>query len=143
MASGPTQAFAVDQLKAATGQATTILTTTPLAAVYARLVTTTPTSTAAGTAVSSSGTAYAPVDTKGKWGTPTAGDPSTVANNAEIDFGTATAAWGTIVGVELWTAISGGTRLLWGTLTTNKSPTTGDPVKFAVGALVLSAGPGA
>lgn len=124
----------VDVLKMLTAQATTIFTTTALANLYARLTTTTPTDSAAGTEVTT-GVGYAPVDTKTKWGTPSAGS---VSNSAIVDYGTATGTWGTVVGVELWTASSGGTRIAWGTLTTSKSPTNGDPVSFAVGTLVMT-----
>lgn len=124
----------VDILKLITAQTTTIFTSTALANVYCRLTTTTPTDSTAGTEVVGS-VGYAPVDTKGKWGTPAAGS---VANNAAISFGTATGTWGTVVGFELWTANVGGTRIGWGTLTTSKSPTNGDPVSFAIGDMTIT-----
>lgn len=124
----------VDVLKMLTAQATTIFSTTVLTNLYARLTTTTPTDSAAGTEVTT-GVGYAAVQTKTKWGTPAAGS---VSNNAIIDYGTATGTWGTVIGVELWDAATAGNRIAWGTLTTSKAPTNGDPVSFAVGALVMT-----
>lgn len=134
MAGSLTDAAELEFAKILTGQATTIFTTTPLTAVYLRLTTTVPTDSTAGTEVSKTGTNYNPVDTKGKWGS-----TLPVSNSAIIDFGTAGAtAWGTVVGAELWTAASGGTRIGWIQLDTPKSPTNGDPVSFAVGTLTVN-----
>ena len=134
MAGSVTDPFEVDILKAVTAQATTILTTTALANLYVALVTTTPTDSAAGTEVS--GGSYARVDSKGKWGTPASGS---VATNAAITFPTATADWGTVTAFELWTAVSAGTRLAWGTLGTSKTVQNGDTPSFASGALTITA----
>lgn len=130
-----TDAVEVDLLKMLTGQPTTIFTTTPITNLYCALTTTTPTDSAAGTEHGATG-GYARVQTVGKWGTPSAGS---VANNAIIDFGTASGNWSAVVGFELYTASSGGTRIAWGTLTASKTPQTGDPVNFPVGALVITA----
>ena len=81
--------YEIDVLKATTGQATTILTTTPLAAVWIALFTADPTDSTGGTEVT--GGAYARVDSKGKWAVPAAGS---VANNAVITFPTASAPTG-------------------------------------------------
>jgi hypothetical protein len=124
----------VDVLKMLTAQATTIFSTTALTNLYARLTTTTPTDSAAGTEVTT-GVGYAAVQTKTKWGTPSAGS---VSNSAIIDFGTATGSWGTVVGIELWDAASAGNRIAWGALTTSKAPTNGDPVSFAIGTLTMT-----
>lgn len=122
----------VEVLKFSTGQATSIVTTTPLAEVWLRLSTTTVNESTTGTAPTT--TDYDPVDTKGDWGTPSAGS---VANNAEISFGTATETWQEIVGVELWTADTGGTRIAWAMLVTPQTPQAGNPVSFPIGLLVL------
>src|ERR1043166_8364109 len=112
MAGSLTDTFEVDVLKAITAQATTILTTTALANVYIGLVTTTPSDSAAGTEVT--GGSYARVDSKGKWAAPSAG---AVATNADVVFPTATADWGTVVGFNIYDALSAGNRLGWGTFT--------------------------
>ena len=125
--------YEIDILKATTGQATTILSTTPLAQVYIALFTTAPTDSTAGTEVT--GGAYARVDSKGKWATPAAGAVST---NAVITFPTASADWGTVVGFAIMSAISAGNMLMWGTLTANKAVNSGDTASFASGALTLT-----
>jgi hypothetical protein len=134
MAGSFTDVFEVDVLKALTGQATSILSTTALTNVYVGLTTTAPSDASAGTEVS--GGSYARVQTVGKWGTPSAGS---VANNATVTFPAPTANWGTVLGFELWTASTGGTRIAWGDLTASKVINNGDqaPV-FNVGALVVT-----
>jgi hypothetical protein len=126
-------AFEVDILKAATGQATTVLTTTPIAQVNLRLFTTAPTDSSPGTEVAGGG--YVMQDTKGKWGAPTAGNPTQVVNNAVITFPQATADWGNIVACAIST---GGTQLYWGNLTTPKNVLNGDIPSFAVGQLIIT-----
>lgn len=134
MAGSLTDAFEIDILKAITGQATSILSTTPLTNVFVGLTTTMPTDSAAGAEVT--GGSYARVQTVGKWATPAAGAVST---NAAVTFPAPTANWGTVVGFELWTASSGGTRLGWGDLTASKTINNGDqaPV-FNSGALTVT-----
>lgn len=72
----------------------------------------------------------------------TFGAPSpagTIANSAEVDYGTAGAGdWNTIVAVGLWSAASGGSPRYVIPLTVSKTPASGDPVKFPVGSLVVS-----
>lgn len=126
----------VEVLKLVTGQATAIFTTTPLAAVWLRLTTTAPTDSAAGTEQTHAD--YDPVDTKGDWAAPVSGSPSSVTNSVDISFGTATGTWTEIVGAEIWTATTGGTRLAHGTLTTPQTPAAGNPVLFPAGSLVLT-----
>src|SRR4051794_38077950 len=92
----------VDILKLVTGQATSIVTSTALSAVYVALYTANPTDSSAGTEVS--GGSYARVDSKTKWATPSAGSVST---NADLVFPTASADWGTITGFALRTESSG------------------------------------
>src|SRR4051812_14138123 len=100
MAGSKSDVCEVDILKLATGQATTIFSTTPLATVYVALFTAAPSDSSAGTEVS--GGSYARVDSKGKWGTPASG---TVSNNATIAYPTATADWGTVVAFAIMTAL--------------------------------------
>jgi hypothetical protein len=131
MAGSKSDAWEVDVLKMATGQATTVLTTTPLASVPVKLYTVAPTDATSGTEVA--GGSYAAVDSKAKWAVPAAGS---VSNNAIITFPTATADWGTIVAFS--TNTPGGTQMMWGTLTTPKPVLNGDTPSFAVGQLVLT-----
>ena len=125
--------YEIDVLKATTGQATTILTTTPLAAVWIALFTADPTDSTGGTEVT--GGAYARVDSKGKWAVPAAGS---VANNAVITFPTASANWGTVTGFAVMSASTGGSQLMWGSLTAAKAVNNGDTASFASGALTLT-----
>lgn len=125
-------AFQIELLKIATGQASAIVTSTPLSVVAVRLSTTTVDASTNGTEPTT--TDYDPVDSKGDWGTPS-GNPATVSNSAAIDFGTATETWDEIVGVELWTSLSGGSRIGWAMLTTPQTPQAGNPVSFPIGAL--------
>lgn len=133
MAGSKSDVFEVDVLKAATGQATTVLTTTALANVYVALYTAAPSDAGGGTEVT--GGSYARVDSKGKWAVPAAGS---VSNSADIIFATATADWGTVVAFALMTAASGGNALYWGTLTTNKAVSNGDTPAFPAGSLTLT-----
>lgn len=124
--------YEVDVLKATTGQATTILTTTPITP-WVALFTTAPTDSTGGTEVT--GGSYARVNSSGKWATPSAGS---VATNAAVTFPTASASWGTVTSFAVMTASSGGSILMWGTLGTSKAVGSGDTPSFASGALTLT-----
>lgn len=128
--------YEVDLLKAATGQATTILTTTALSTVYIALFTANPTDSTAGTEVT--GGSYARVDSKGKWAAPSSGSPSSVSTNAVVTFPTATADWGVVTGFAVMTAVTGGSQLYWGALTASKTVSNGDTASFASGSLTLT-----
>jgi hypothetical protein len=117
-------------------------------AVGLALYTTTPNvdTGASGTEVSTSGTAYARVNIlTGNagghfFGSAASADPSTLANAADIVFPTATAAWGTIVGMALLDSVTvGAGNALWiGALTASKVVNNGDVFKFLAGQLVLT-----
>jgi hypothetical protein len=126
--------YEIDILKATTGQATTILSTTPLTPFLA-LFTAAPSDSTAGTEVS--GGSYARIACSGatKWNVPAAGS---VTNNAVLTFPTATADWTTVVAFGLMTTVTGGSLMMWGTLTTNKPVGSGDTASFAVGQLTLT-----
>jgi hypothetical protein len=127
-------AWEVDVLKAVTGQATTLITTTPQATVPIKLFTVNPTDSTTGTEVT--GGSYASVDSKGKWAVPAAGS---VATNAIITFPTATADWSSGAAVTGFAVCNNaGTQLMWGALTTPKTVLNGDTPSFAIGALVLT-----
>lgn len=138
MAGSLTDAFEIDILKAITAQATTILTTTPLGALYVGLFTTTPTDATAGTEAAGGG--YARVDSKGKWATPAAG---AVSNNAAIAFATfsgAVSAGAPFTAFGLFTAATAGTLLAYGTLSDQtKTGGTNDTLSFGAGALTITA----
>src|SRR5215207_9733535 len=119
---GFTDPLEVDILKAVTAQATTILPTAALTAVWVGLSTTTPSDSVAGTPPS--GGAYARSDATGDWGTPAAGS---VTNSNAIAFPTATGDWGTQTHFELFDASTGGNRFAWG-----------DTPSFAPGTLTLT-----
>ena len=134
MAGSFTDGFEVEILKIVTGQATSIVTTTPLAAVYVGLTTDVPTDSSAGTEVS--GGSYARVDSKGSWATPSAGSVST---NADVTFPAPTGNWGTVQGFNIYDAVTGGNRLAWGDLTASKTISNGDQApKFASGSLTIT-----
>lgn len=124
--------YEIDILKATTGQATTILTTTPITP-YVALFTTAPTDSTSGTEVS--GGSYARVSGASKFGTPSAGS---VTNNATITFPTASGAWGTVVAFAIMSASSGGSILMWGALGTSRAVISGDTPSFAASTLTLT-----
>lgn len=138
MAGSMTDAFEIDLLKAITAQATTILTTTPLASLHVGLFTVTPTDSTAGTEATGGG--YARVDSKGKWATPAAG---AVSNNAAIAFAPfsgSVSAGAPFTAFGLFTAATGGTLLAYGTLSDQtKTGGANDTLSFASGALTITA----
>jgi len=104
--------------------------TSPVA-VYTALFTVTPTDAGGGTEVT--GGSYArEASTFG------AASGGTISNSALIDFGTATADWGTVVAVGIFDAITSGNLLFWGAMTANKTVLNGDSFSFAIGALDVS-----
>jgi hypothetical protein len=125
---------------------------TPPTSVFIALVTTTPNAATAGTEVSGTGYARVEVPTSlTDWcGTQGAGSTSassgtsgTTSNNADIDFGTAGGAWGTVTYWEAYDAVTSGNRLMWGAIVdsggvpTPRSIANGDPVKFPTSALSI------
>lgn len=85
--------------------------------------------------------AYARVSTSGAtWSLAVQGDPSTKSNGVAITFPQATGSWGTVVAFGLFTASTGGTAQITGTLTTSHIVSNGDQVLFAIGELILQAG---
>ena len=61
-----------------------------------------------------------------------------VANNALVQFPTATADWGTVLGMGIFDNLSGGNLLYYGTLTAPKIVGIGDQISFASSALTVS-----
>lgn len=115
--------------------------------LYIGLLTATPTDSTAGTEVS--GGSYARVtvaSTLANWaGTQSAGSTvassgtgGTTSNNGTITFPAPTANWGTITGMGIYDASSGGNLLIYAALTTSKTVNNGDAApSFAAAALTF------
>ncbi len=104
--------------------------------LYFALFTAAPTDTGGGTEVS--GGSYARVGktaTTAGFGAPSGGS---AANIEEIDFGTATANWGTVTHFGVYDASTAGNLMGWGVLATSKVINTTDGGKFPIGALILN-----
>jgi hypothetical protein len=97
---------------------------------YLALYTVAPTDTGGGTECS--GTSYA----RQSFSLSVTGD--TASNSANIDFPTAGGSWGTIVAVGVFTAVTGGTLIAYGTLTTSKAIDTGDVFRVPTGDLDIT-----
>jgi hypothetical protein len=127
-------AYELEILKLTTGQATTLFTSTPMTPFLA-LYTADPTDSAAGTEVTGGSYARVACSSSSKWAAPAAGS---VTTNAVVTFPTATANWGTVTGFALMSAVTGGTMLMWGSLTAAKVVNNGDTASFAAGQLTLT-----
>lgn len=68
----------------------------------------------------------------------TGADPSVAGNNAVITFPTATANWGTVTHVGIYSALTGGTLIAWSSLTVSKTVSTDDVVKFSANSLTFT-----
>ena len=120
---------------------------TPPVTFYVALVTAVGTDATAGTEVS--GGSYARVAITGSlanWaGTQSAGSTvassgtnGTTSNNGVITFPTPSAAWGVIVGIELWDALTAGNRWAYSPAFTAKTVNSTDPgPTFAAAALTF------
>ena len=91
--------------------------------IYMALFTTTPTMPAGTGGVEVSGGAYARQSTAFSV---SGSGPAVAQNSGLVQFPTATANWGTIVGAGLYTALTGGTLIDAGNLVTSKVIGTGD-----------------
>ena len=109
---------------------------TPTATWYIGLYTTLPADDASG-GVEVSGGSYARQSVTASSGF-NAASGGAVTNASAIDFGTASASWGTIVGFGLFTAVSGGTLKYFGSLSANKTVASGDGCKFNAGQLSVT-----
>jgi hypothetical protein len=99
--------------------------------LFVALYTAAPSDAGGGTEVTSTGSAYERV-AENTWD---AGSGGATNNTGAITFATATNNWGTVLAAAILDASGGGNFLWWGTVTTNKSVTTGDTVSFAAGAV--------
>lgn len=138
MAGSKSDAWEVDVLKMATGQATSIVPTTPITP-YLALFTGTLSGDTPGTEATGGG--YARVSTAGKWAAPTSG-AGTVSNNAAISlaqFSGAVSAGAAFTHFGLFDALTGGNALYYGDLTDQtKTGANGDTINFASGALTIT-----
>ena len=101
-------------------------------AIYVALSTADPLDSGSGLA-EPSGNGYARVQTTGTdWNAASGG---AIDNANAITFNEATGSWGTITHFALMDAASGGHLLVHGALSTSKSISSGDTVKFAAGDL--------
>lgn len=84
-------------------------------------------------------TDYAREQTVGTdWGAASFASPTaSIANAAEIDFGTSGAAWGAVDYVAIFDAATDGNMIASGALTSAVNITSGIPVKFPIGALIV------
>ena len=109
---------------------------TPVATTFIALYTADPGETFAGTEVS--GGSYARVSYTNNITNWPAASGGSKSNANVIDFGTATANWGTITHVTICSASSAGVGLFYGTLTASKTVNNGDGFKFLATKLVIA-----
>lgn len=103
--------------------------------VYVALFTSAPTNAGGGTEVSGGDYARATVAAAG-W-TKSGTSPTQLANTSIVDFGTASAGWGTVTDFAIFDASTSGNLLMRGTLTASKAISSGDPVSFQPATLLL------
>ena len=99
------------------------------AAWYLALFTSNPAEDASGTEVSTSGTAYA------RQSATFTVSGNTASNSGAIEFPTATASYGTVTHVGVYTASSGGDLIAYAALSTSKAIDTGDVFRVPSGDL--------
>lgn len=68
----------------------------------------------------------------------TSGTNGLTSNVSAINFGTATASWGTITHFGIFDATSGGNLLVWGALTASKTVGNGDAFQIPAGSLTVT-----
>jgi hypothetical protein len=102
--------------------------------------------TAAPTDVDGSGTEVtggsyvrlAVTNNKTTWTNASGTTPTSLQNNIDFVFVTATANWGTVTHFAIYDAVSGGHELGWGALATSRVVNTGDTPKFLAGSVVIT-----
>ena len=100
--------------------------------VYVGLFTVAPSDTGGGTEISGSGYAR-------KSAAFTVSGTGTLAtNSAAIEFDAATGAWGTVVAIAVFDALTTGNMLAWADLTTSKTIATGDILRIPSGDLDIT-----
>lgn len=108
----------------------------PPATLYIALYTVTPTAAGGGTEVS--GGSYARVALTANLTNFPAAAGQSKTNGVAIDFGTASANWGSIVAATAMDASSGGNIVYWGPLATARQVNSGDPFKINAGNAIFT-----
>jgi hypothetical protein len=108
----------------------------PPATVYIALYTSAPTAAGGGTEVS--GGAYARAAIANNAANFPAAAAGSKSNGTAVTFAQATAAWGTVVAVGIFDALTNGNLLYFATLTTPRTVASSDTVSFPIGSLVIS-----
>jgi hypothetical protein len=108
--------------------------TSPGASVYAALYTASPTAADSGTECT--GGSYARIQVT-VWDAPGATNGATQNTNA-ITFAAPSASWGAVTHTGVRDALTTGNLLFWGAVDASFTPTTGDTVQFAAGALDIT-----
>lgn len=103
----------------------------PSVTLYAALTSTAPTDTAAGTELSGNGYARQAI-------TFSAAASDATSNTNAPTFTASGGAWPEVVGIEIYTALTGGTRVFFDVLDTPKTAAAGDTLTLAVGDLDYS-----
>lgn len=110
---------------------------------YVALVTTAPTAIDGTSLVEVSGGSYARQAIGSKGSNSTSGSGTTAVRQASnagaYTFPTATASWGTVVGVAVYNASTAGTLLAYGDLTASKTIGSGDSFTIAIGDFTVKA----
>jgi hypothetical protein len=104
------------------------------AAVYIALFTVAPTDAGGGTEVTGGGYIRKAVTFEDATETP----PVQISNTAAVDFGTATADWGTVVAFAAFDAVTAGNMLYWTALSVPRTISLGNQAVFAIGQLFAS-----
>ena len=99
---------------------------------YLALFTSNPAEDASGTEVSTSGTAYA------RQSAAFTVSGNTASNNSAIEYPTATASYGTVTHVGVFTASSGGDLIAYAALSSSKAIDTGDVFRVPSGDLDIT-----
>lgn len=68
----------------------------------------------------------------------TSGTNGVTSNSSAINFGTASASWGTITHFAIFDSTSGGNMLIWGALTASKTVGSGDAFQIPAGSLTVT-----
>jgi len=108
----------------------------PPGTVYFALYTAAPTPAGGGTEVS--GGSYARVAKTNNSTNFPASSNQTKKNATVIDFGTATADWGTIVGIGILDAASGGNLIYYGPLSVPRTINNGDSFSVAINGMTVT-----
>jgi hypothetical protein len=121
---------------------------TPPTTLYIALYTTNPTAGGGGTEVTggsyarvgitSNTTNWAATNATGSTASTSSGTSGATSNNATITFPTPSANWGTVTGVGILDASTGGNLLEFGSLASSQVVNSGNPFNFAAAALAFT-----